>query len=162
MTTKTHELILRTLPVVERISRKRARGNPEQYDEYYSWGCCKLTKIAAKCTNEKTFPRYAAMVIDGGILDYIRQTAKHPTVSFDDELVSSNHPHSIFWDEITQGLAPRWREALVLYYQENRTLEEVGAALGLGRTQVGKILKEVREYIKDRWNEEDLHDLCAD
>ena len=156
----TDDLILKTLPVVRHISRKRSNGNKDREEEYFAWGSCKLVKIASKCQDERTFSGYAAMVIDGGILDYLRKTSKQQVTSLaDDDAFIPDKPHSLFWEEITQGLKPKWRDALILYYRDNFTLEEVGQVLGCGKTYVGRILHEVKDYIKDNRDEEDLRAL---
>lgn len=158
-----NQLILNYLPLAESIAEKRNWGNPDIREEFRSIAYEKLVEAAEKCTNLKSFSTYARFVIDGGILDYQRRTLTRRE-RFDKASVlegEPERPHHQFFEAITTDLSPLWKNVLLSYYRDGYTQREVGAVIGCNESRVCQILKEIRQYIKEHWDEADLRDLAA-
>jgi RNA polymerase sigma factor (sigma-70 family) len=174
------ELIINYLPLANKLAWQKNRSTPPcvTIDELKSAAYMGLVDAASRFDNSRgiAFGVYARLRITGEMGDYLRQLnwigPTFDMMSLDTPIgesmtlvdVLEEKPavrRNEFFDKATRPLTGIGRRIVRMYYEEDRTLKEIGAVEGISESRVSQILKENRRHMAQKCDEYELLEEIA-
>lgn len=173
------ELIVNYLPLANKLAWQKNKTTPPcvTIDELKSAAYMGLVDAASRFDSNRgiAFGVYARLRITGEMGDYLRQLNwfnQCDMTSLDSPIgetmtlvdVLEDKPtvrRNEFFDKATRPLNGLGRRIVKMYYEEERTLKEIGAVEGISESRVSQILKENRQCMAQKCNAHELLDEIA-
>jgi RNA polymerase sigma factor for flagellar operon FliA len=140
MTNRIMKLL--ALPMLVSISLSCTKLEEEVLDESSVTGLTEKQIADALGLDESSYQDHLARISEAGMtrlemLDFDHDEVDSGVEPADDEL--SRREMAVALSVAIEELPPRLQQVLALYYQEECTLREIGAVLGLGESMVSRL-----------------------
>jgi RNA polymerase sigma factor (sigma-70 family) len=151
--TERNNLIINYIPFAKKITKSfyNKFKNYVEYDELQSIAYLALTVAANNFDIKYNFANYAAIIIQGRIIDFIRKNSKIKSQTIIFEPLKN---YNISFSEILDCLDNKEKHVVQSYFIENNNLKEIAEELSLTEARISQILKVSKNKIKENFKNE--------
>ena len=177
------ELVLQYMPLAKKLAYQKKRTLPACVDieGLTSAAYLGLVEAASRYNPDfgVAFSTFAYRRVFGAIHDYLRELgwgrknrvvhcwsldkpAAEGECDLKDMLAAPPERNDCeFLEVVSADLDAQARQILQLYFVENYSMKEVGERFGVSESWISQLIRQYKQYLRDRWEEHELCEILA-